>query len=158
MRTAPANNSRCQQPAKPPGIISWLACQSWIVPRAGFEPATYPLGGDRAIQLCHRGMLFSVAHPSANAHHVTVLQGCQDANYPLILYLQADAWCLSPNVQIELPRPHTAILSRRQAWFLSIREIRLFGIGPVTIEIGTTFCQDKPLAQNIVLIRWLDFV
>jgi hypothetical protein len=26
-----------------------------MVPRAGFEPATYPLGGDRAIQLCHRG-------------------------------------------------------------------------------------------------------
>ena len=26
------------------------------MPRAGFEPATYPLGGDRAIQLCHRGM------------------------------------------------------------------------------------------------------
>ena len=25
------------------------------VPRAGFEPATYPLGGDCAIQLCHRG-------------------------------------------------------------------------------------------------------
>ena len=25
-------------------------------PRAGFEPATYPLGGDRAIQLCHRGV------------------------------------------------------------------------------------------------------
>ncbi len=28
-----------------------------MVPRAGFEPATYPLGGDRAIQLCHRGMI-----------------------------------------------------------------------------------------------------
>ena len=26
-----------------------------MVPRAGFEPATCPLGGDRAIQLCHRG-------------------------------------------------------------------------------------------------------
>ena len=25
------------------------------VPRAGLEPATYPLGGDCAIQLCHRG-------------------------------------------------------------------------------------------------------
>ena len=25
------------------------------MPRAGFEPATCPLGGDRAIQLCHRG-------------------------------------------------------------------------------------------------------
>ena len=53
-------------------------------PRAGFEPATYPLGGDRAIQLCHRGMLFSVAHPSVNAHYVTVLQSCHDANYLFI--------------------------------------------------------------------------
>ena len=25
-----------------------------MVPRAGIEPATYPLGGDRAIHLCHR--------------------------------------------------------------------------------------------------------
>ena len=28
-----------------------------MVPRAGFEPATCPLGGDRAIQLCHRSEL-----------------------------------------------------------------------------------------------------
>lgn len=27
-----------------------------MAPRAGFEPATYPLGGDCAIQLCHRGI------------------------------------------------------------------------------------------------------
>jgi hypothetical protein len=26
-----------------------------MAPRAGFEPATCPLGGGRAIQLCHRG-------------------------------------------------------------------------------------------------------
>ena len=27
-----------------------------MVPRAGFEPAAFPLGGERAIQLCHRGV------------------------------------------------------------------------------------------------------
>ena len=27
-----------------------------MVPRRGFEPLTCPLGGGRAIQLCHRGL------------------------------------------------------------------------------------------------------
>ena len=28
-----------------------------LAPRPGFEPGTCPLGGGRAIQLCHRGVL-----------------------------------------------------------------------------------------------------
>lgn|GEM_PF-6115826 len=28
-----------------------------MVPRRGFEPLTCPLGGGRAIQLCHRGLI-----------------------------------------------------------------------------------------------------
>jgi hypothetical protein len=31
-----------------------------MAPRAGFEPATYPLGWDCAIHLCHRGSFFKV--------------------------------------------------------------------------------------------------
>ena len=34
-----------------------LRCQGreQVAPREGLEPSTYPLGGGRAIQLCHRG-------------------------------------------------------------------------------------------------------
>ena len=31
-------------------------CYGNLVPRRGFEPLTCPLGGGRAIQLCHRGL------------------------------------------------------------------------------------------------------
>ena len=36
--------------------LYWTLLEDFLVPRAGFEPATCPLGGDRAIQLCHRSM------------------------------------------------------------------------------------------------------
>ena len=31
-----------------------------MVPWAGVEPATFPLGGGRAIQLCHQGKIISI--------------------------------------------------------------------------------------------------
>lgn len=34
-----------------------LIILNYLVPRAGFEPATCPLGGDRAIQLSHRSIM-----------------------------------------------------------------------------------------------------
>lgn len=44
-----------------------------MAPRAGFEPATYPLGGDRAIQLCHRGMGLILASISTIGEPVTTI-------------------------------------------------------------------------------------
>ena len=44
-----------------------------MAPRAGFEPATYPLGGDRAIQLCHRGMGLILPLISAIGERVTTI-------------------------------------------------------------------------------------
>ena len=38
-----------------------------LAPRAGFEPATFPLGGGRAIRLCHRGALIPIVAPPAGA-------------------------------------------------------------------------------------------
>ena len=42
---------------------------SLVVPRSGFEPLTCPLGGGRAIQLCHRGMVRSIPRQSGSFDH-----------------------------------------------------------------------------------------
>ena len=42
---------------------------SIVVPRSGFEPLTCPLGGGRAIQLCHRGMVRSIPRQSSSFDH-----------------------------------------------------------------------------------------
>ena len=48
------------------GLLYYIKCYITIayacdvVPRRGFEPLTCPLGGGRAIQLCHRGLIGEV--------------------------------------------------------------------------------------------------
>ena len=61
------------------------------LPRAGFEPATYPLGGDRAIQLCHRGvgqMVARIEHKLKSRPRLCIMHDLHLAFQPFLSELQ----------------------------------------------------------------------
>ena len=50
-----------------------------VAPREGFEPSTCPLGGGRAIQLCHRGVAGIVRHQAMPLQPILWWESCRFA-------------------------------------------------------------------------------
>ena len=67
------------------------------MPRAGFEPATYPLGGDRAIQLCHRG---GVMHEDLQC--IAINNQIQRKHNPIVFMILKHKMNINSIVAIEL--------------------------------------------------------